>query len=518
MSELRLSVATGEWVVYAPERARRPEDFCREVSEWTHDRPAWKSQCPFCPGHDSRTPGETLCFSDEESGWLVRSFPNRFPAVRPGPRPELRGEELARSLSGVGHHEVVAESPRHNSTLALMSKGHVALVLKAWRQRYRSLWLQPETEHVVIFKNHGHAAGCSLEHPHSQIVALPVTPRQILDRQNVAMHYYHQHGRCVFCDEIKMEVCQGTRLVGETPKFVAFVPYAAFSPFSLWVLPRQHSCSFTLTTDDELDELSGLLRDILGRLYHGLGDPDYNLVVRSSHPETSGARVFHWYVTIVPRLLKSAGFEMGTGMFINTSTPENDADFLRQVRLPPVAAESVDGEAHQRIQMTQQTVELVDSDNRVVGHVPRAMMRRQNLLHRAVKVLLSNSRGEVFVHRRTSTKDLFPGMHDVFVGGVVESGESYLQAACRVLKVEVGVSGAQPEFLCEHFHQGLRSRAWIQIFRLCWDAPLEYNPEHIEWVGWIPQAELVSWTHRLAVVPMGLDCLFAYQDWQKSLA
>ena len=252
MSELRLSVATGEWVVFAPERARRPEDFQRDTTDWTHDRPTWKGQCPFCPGHDAQTQGETLCFSDDESGWLVRSFPNRFPVVSPGPRPVLKGEEMARWLHGVGHHEVVAESPHHNTTLALMPPCHLSLVLKAWRQRYRTFWLQPETEHVVIFKNHGHAAGCSLEHPHSQVVALSVTPRQVLDRQQVANHYYHQHGRCVFCDEMEMELRQGTRILAQSEHFVAFVPYAAFSPFSIWILPRRHSCSYALTTDGEL--------------------------------------------------------------------------------------------------------------------------------------------------------------------------------------------------------------------------------------------------------------------------
>jgi len=518
MSELRLSVATGEWVVFAPERAKRPEDFHREVSEWTHQRPTWKGECPFCPGHDSRTPGETLCFSDETSGWLVRSFPNRFPVVSPGARPELRGEEMARWLQGVGHHEVVAESPVHNTTLALMAPTHLSLVLKAWRQRYRTFWLQPETEHVVIFKNHGLAAGCSLEHPHSQVVALPVTPRQVLDRQQVANHYYHQHGRCVFCDEMEMELRQRTRVLGETKEFVAFIPYAAFSPFSIWILPRRHSCSYALTTDAELEELAVLLRQLLARLYHGLGDPPYNLVVRSSHAEILGGRVFHWYITIVPRLQKSAGFELGTGMFINTSMPENDAQFLRQVELPQDLSDQRTPEARQRIDVSQQTVEVVDLDNRVVDHVSRSSMREQNLLHRAVKILVYNCQGEIFVHRRTSTKDLFPGMHDVFVGGVVESGESYLEAARRVLRTELGIGEASPEFVCSHFHQGARSRAWIHIFRLQWAGPMEFHPDHIEWSAWVPEADLPAWTCRMAIVPMGLDCFFAYQDWLKTKA
>lgn len=511
MSELRFNVATGEWVVFAPERSRRPEDFQREKPKWTHERATWRGQCPFCPGNDGRTPGETLCLRDEDANWMVRSFPNRYPALNPGPRPSMQGPELSRSLQGVGHHEVVAESPVHNTTLALMSIGHIAQVLRAWRQRYRSLWLQPETEHVVIFKNHGQAAGCSLEHPHSQVVAMPVTPYQILQRHEVASRYYNQHGRCVSCAQLEMELDQGQRVVAQSRDFVAFIPYAAFSPFAVWVLPRRHCCSYALTTNSELDDLAELLRNVLGKFYYGLKDPDYNLVVRSSHPEVQGTRVFHWYITLVPRLARLAGFEMGTGMFINPSIPEADADFLVRSSLPePMPEELI--QAEQRVEHSQVTVEIVDLDNQVIDHVPRQQMRQQNLLHRAVKVLICNEKGEVFVHRRTSTKDLFPGMHDLFVGGVVESGESYDEAAARRLAVEVKVTGVQPEFICCHLHQGARSRAWIHIYRIFWDGPMEYDSDNIEWTGWVPLNELDLWVCRTSVVPMGLDCFFAYQD------
>lgn len=513
MSELRLSVATGEWVIFAPERARRPEDFQSDKPDRTHSRATWKGNCPFCPGNEERTPGETLSFGDEQSGWLVRSFPNRFPAVFPGPTPKMQGPEFQRSLQGVGHHEVVAESPRHNQTLGLMTRAEVALVLRAWRRRYRFLWLQPETEHVVIFKNHGHSAGCSLEHPHSQIVALPVIPQQILQRHEVASRYYSQHGRCVFCAQLEMELEQGQRILAQTPKFVAFIPYAAFSPFSVWIIPRKHCCSFAQSSDAELDELALLLRQILGRLYHVLGDPDYNLVVRSSHPEMQGSRVFHWYLTIVPRLSRAAGFELGTGMFINSSTPEVDAEFLMAAPVPEDPPDTP-LPALQRVQQSQRTVAVVDLENHVLSHVPRSVMRRENLLHRAVKILVSNEQGEILVHRRTSTKDLFASMHDLFVGGIVESEESYDEAAVRVLANELGIFDHAPEFVCRHLYLGARSRAWIQIYRLIWGGAMQFHPDHIEWSAWLPESELDAWTSRTAVVPMGLDCLFAYQDWQ----
>lgn len=327
MSELRYSVTTGEWVVFAPERARRPEDFLPPVPSWTHQRPECLATCPFCPGNEERTPGVTLSY-EEEGSWAVRSFPNRFPAVYPGLRPHQEGSEFFRHLGGVGHHEVVAESPFHNTTLALMTADQVGLVLKAWRDRYRALWSLPETEHVVVFKNHGQSAGCSLEHPHSQIVSLPVIPRQILERHEVASRYYVQHNRCVFCAQLESELEDGRRILQETQNFVAFIPYAAFSPFSIWVLPRRHSCCFGQTSEAELSELATILQQLLARLYRRLSNPDYNLVIRSSHPEVQGKRVFHWYLTVVPRLARAAGFELGTGMFINPSTPETDCQFL----------------------------------------------------------------------------------------------------------------------------------------------------------------------------------------------
>lgn len=510
MSELRLNQATGEWVVFAPERARRPEDFQRQNPEWTHQEATWSGHCPFCPGQDARTPGETLCLTDSVGNWQVRAFPNRYPAVSPGARPLPEGEEMSRSLRGVGHHEVIAESPLHNTTLGLMSATRVGLVLRAWRQRYRTFWLQPETEHVVIFKNHGRSAGCSLKHPHSQVVALPVTPLQVLQRLEVSNRYYHQHGRCVFCDELEWELRQEKRIICQSAGFVAYVPYASFSPFSIWVVPRRHHSSFANLSDLELEELATMLQALLARLYHGLGDPDYNLVIRSTHPEIMGARMCHWYLTIVPRLTRMAGFELGTGMFINTSIPESDAEFLRRVALPaePPEAEPL---ADQRVDQPQQTVEIVDKENHTVGHVPRSEMRKKNLLHRAVKILVQNSQGQVFVHRRTSTKDLFPGMHDPFVGGVVESGESYEVAMARVLQSEVGIPSESPMILGNFLHQGARSRAWVQVSRVGWDGPIVCHPDHIEWSSWIPVQEVAAWMHQVAVVPMSLDCFFTFQ-------
>ncbi|HXE71467.1 MAG TPA: galactose-1-phosphate uridylyltransferase [Candidatus Nitrosotenuis sp.] len=331
MPHLRQNVVTREWVVFAPERARRPEDFARSAGERTHQRPVYRAECPFCPGHHEP---ELLRYPAPEGGWQVRGLPNKFPALVPGPRPARVGDFFTRSMEGVGHHEVVVESPRHNTTLALMPPEQVLMVLRAWRERNLALGQLPETDHVVIYKNHGPRAGTSLEHPHSQVVSLPVAPSQVHQRMLVAQQHYDDWGLCLGCQVLEAEVADGRRLVARGRHFTAFVPYAAFSPFFLWIFPHRHLGSFCQTSDEELADLALLLREVLARLYHGLGDPSYNLVLRVPSRHFASLPYLHYYLSVVPRLASVAGFEMGTGMFINTSLPEDDAAYLRGVALP----------------------------------------------------------------------------------------------------------------------------------------------------------------------------------------
>lgn len=329
MSELRYNVATGDWVVIATERARRPDDYIGSGRERTHQRADHSSSCPFCPGSEDHTERESLRYYSPRGGWQVRAFPNRYPALQAGPVAAQHGDSFHRSRSGFGVHEVLVESALHNTTLALQPTDEVAQVVRAWRERSKAVAATPGIEHVVVFKNHGPGAGCSLEHPHSQLVGLPVIPASVRGRTQTALAYYRKHDRCVFCDMIASEWSDPVRVVASNESFVAFVPFAAYSPYSLWLFPRQHSHSFVKLPDAQIEALASLLRDVLGRLYRHLGDPDYNLVVRSGHPPGPGSHFLHWYIAIVPRLVKMAGFELGTGMFINGSSPEKDAERLR---------------------------------------------------------------------------------------------------------------------------------------------------------------------------------------------
>ena len=256
---------------------------------------------------------------------------NKYPALSPEGERIRHMDGIYRSMSGVGVHEVVIEHPRHDMTTALMPVEDVLDVLQAYRQRYADLRKDPRIEAVIIFKTHGEGAGTSLQHPHAQIAATPIVPTQIRRRLDEAIRFFDENGECVFCQTLRQELRARERIVYENESFVAFIPYAALSPFHLWIYPRRHMSAFDSVMNGELAHLARALRTVLAKLYHGLGDPDYNFSVRSIPLRSGQTDYFHWYVAIVPRVTKTAGFEIGSGMYINTSLPEASAEFLRGV-------------------------------------------------------------------------------------------------------------------------------------------------------------------------------------------
>ncbi|OIN98067.1 galactose-1-phosphate uridylyltransferase [Candidatus Desantisbacteria bacterium CG1_02_38_46] len=331
MSELRQNLATKEWVIIATERAKRPEEFKSRKEK--KELPAFNPACPFCPGNESNTPGETLRISDD-GGWKVRSFPNKFAALSKEGERRRKIEGIERWLNGVGIHEVIAETPLHNLTTALLPVENIELILGAYRARYLDILNDPRIELIIIFKNHGEAAGTSLEHPHSQLIATPVVPTQVRNRLEDAMRYFDDTGECVYCKMMAEEIKAKERILIETEHFISFVLYAALSPFHTWILPKRHTSSFGDITDEEIKDMAGILKNVLARFYYGLDDPNFNYVIRSAPTGGGVKEYFHWYLSIVPRLTKTAGFELGSGMFINISMPEDNAKFLREVRIP----------------------------------------------------------------------------------------------------------------------------------------------------------------------------------------
>jgi UDPglucose--hexose-1-phosphate uridylyltransferase len=330
MPELRQNFATKEWVVIATERARRPEEMAKHQQRKA--LAAFVPNCPFCPGNEGLTPPEVLRVPSSSSvPWHVRVVPNKFAALSRDAIPERTFHRSRRSVNGFGVHDVVIETPDHSQVMALMPDSYVAEILRVYKTRYDELSLDPRIAHITIFKNHGSDAGTSLEHPHSQLIATPVISHQVRERFQHALRHFDDYGECMFCQMLEEEVDEQTRIVMVSEHFVALELYASHAPFCTHIYPRRHMASFGDVSAAEINDLSRMLRAMLAKLYQGLQDPDFNFTIRSAPAESVGVKYFHWYVSIIPRLTRVAGFELGSGMFINTVLPEAAAEFLRHV-------------------------------------------------------------------------------------------------------------------------------------------------------------------------------------------
>lgn len=328
MSELRLNLITREWVIIASERAKRPHDF--KQKKLRKNLPQFIESCPFCPGNEDRTPQELMRINGS-TGWKVRVTPNKFPALSPARERKRINEANRHMVTGFGQHEVVIESPLHNTSIAQMHIEDISDIVRTYRTRFDELYNNPGIEHVIVFKNHGEGAGTSLEHPHSQIIATPVTPFLVRNRIEEGIRFFDNTGECLICATLQDELSDGRRIILDTDHFVTFIPYAALSPFHTWIFPKRHCATFSTITDDEIRDFSFHLKTLLGKLYEGLEDPDFNYSINSQNPKECKSEYFHWYLSIVPRVIQTAGFELGSGVYINSAIPEKSAEFLRNI-------------------------------------------------------------------------------------------------------------------------------------------------------------------------------------------
>lgn len=326
-SEIRQNKATKEWVIIAPSRGKRPLDFA-QVKTDRKPEPPHDPECPFCPGNEARLePRLYEARALNSHGWQTRVVPNKYPALTPNNSVQRYAVGPYVALPGYGHHEVVIESPRHDLDLAVMPDEQLQAIIATYHQRYLTLRADPKNTLVLIFRNHGARAGASLKHPHSQVITTGMIPQHFRWREEEAERYYDEWGRCVFCDMLAFEAENRQRVVLETDKYLAFVPFAAEVPFEIWIMPKRHQPDFAHSSETERMELADAMRNILGRLYAKLNDPDYNYVINTYNRPDNEAHV-HWYLRIRPRLVTRAGFEIGTGIRINPSLPEADAALL----------------------------------------------------------------------------------------------------------------------------------------------------------------------------------------------
>ena len=341
MTELRHDPIQRRWVIIATDRGKRPNDFIPDNAAIGSG-----SFCPFCPGHEDKTPPEISALREPGTlpntpGWQVRVIPNKFPALMIEGELDRRGMGVYDRMRGVGAHEVIVEGPEHDLALSDMPVERIAAIMEIYRQRHEDLLLDQRFKYILIFKNHGATAGASLAHGHTQIIATPVTPRTVAVELESSRSHHHIKERCLFCDVIDQEIDEGRRVVYLDDQYIAFAPYASRFPFEITLAPRKHRHRLVDVDPAGITGLARALKDVLMRLKKALKDPPYNFMFHTApNTVTTHKRAhywdslpfdFHWHVEILPRLTKVAGFEWGTGFYINPTSPEEAARFLKEV-------------------------------------------------------------------------------------------------------------------------------------------------------------------------------------------
>ena len=332
MPELRKDPVLGRWIIISKERSKRPTDFIVE------DHKPTGSFCPLCPGNEKTTPSEVLVLGREpglpanSSRWQVRVVPNKFPALVIEGDLEKEGEGLYDRMNGIGAHEVIIDSPNHEDRFTYLPPGQMLLIFQAFRSRILDLGRDDRFQYAMIFKNYGRAAGASLEHPHSQLVALPILPRMVISELEGTLSYYKYKDRCVYCDIIRQEIQQDIRLVCQNDHFITLTPFAPRSPFEMWILPKKHSSSYAAINEESLLALVDIFSESLQRLDLCIPNVPYNFVLHTQPLRSEPLEHYHWHFEIVPKLTSIAGFEWGSGFYINPMPPEDACRYLKEAR------------------------------------------------------------------------------------------------------------------------------------------------------------------------------------------
>lgn len=333
MTELRRDIITGDWVIIAVERAVRPNSTnCPTAVD--NSGQSMVKDCPFCYGNENKTPPEILAYrlpgETGITGWELRLVPNQYAALKPVDDENIKRSGIFESMSGMGNHEVLIESPKHNGSLGSYPLEHTVKIIKVLKDRYRQLKNDSRIKYIQIFKNCGAAAGASQVHPHFQLIATPVVPQKVLRLWSGAGNFYQRKKKCVYCEIIKQEKIIGQRVVVTNKNFTAICPFASRFPGEVWILPVIHQSDFGHLKDEQLGDLAEILKNVIGKLEVAFENPPYNLVLYT-RPKRSGHKDYcHWHIVIMPRITTMAGFELGSGININLMSPELACQTLRK--------------------------------------------------------------------------------------------------------------------------------------------------------------------------------------------
>jgi UDPglucose--hexose-1-phosphate uridylyltransferase len=330
MPELRRDPINHRWVIIATERSKRPNAFSvrRETQGST--------PCPFCPGNEDKTPPEIIAYGPKgrganQPGWWVRAVPNKYPALQLEGDLHRTGEELFDKMDGLGAHEVIVETNDHSKLLEDLEDDKIRDVLWAFRDRIMDLKKDPRFEYILVFKNNGTAAGASIQHAHSQLIATPMVPIRVKQKLRGSEEYYEKRGRNVFADIVRAEKEKNERIVEENDDFVSLMPFASRFPFETWIVPKNLKSHYEAMSNGEYLSLGKILKSVLQRMDKVLDFPAYNFLIHNAPLKSAPLDYFTWHIEIIPKLVQTAGFEWGTGFYINPVSPEEASKHLRNI-------------------------------------------------------------------------------------------------------------------------------------------------------------------------------------------
>lgn len=351
MSELRRDPLIGRWVIISTDRSKRPVDFIASQEDFS------ENDCPFCEGKESHTPSEILAVRDpgtsaNQPGWKVRVFSSINPVLRVEGQVKRRGKGMYDVMDGIGAHEVIVETPHHVANTADLPVENIHAALQTAITRMNDLERDSRFRYVLWFKNYGSVSGAGrIRHSRSQLIATPVTPLRVKEELASCRKYFEDKERCLVCDLLSQEQQTRVRVVVDSTHMVALCAFAARFPFELWIAPKRHSCDFSRMTPEELTDLAFVYKQVLSRLKTVLDDPPYNALLhtapfRRPHSKTGHWKTieddYHWHIELIPRLTRVAGFEKGSGFYINPTLPEDSARYLREaiIEAAPVKTET----------------------------------------------------------------------------------------------------------------------------------------------------------------------------------
>jgi len=332
MPELRRDPIVGRWVIVDTDHPNKPEDF-------DYEKYIPKGGvCPFCYGNEPMTPPEVDSFRNpgtaaNTSGWQVRVVPNKFPALKIEGDLNRRGLGIYDMSNGIGAHEVLIESPYHAKDICDLLNPEVEAVINMLCRRLSDLKKDSRFKYVMVFRNYGPAAGASLEHPHTQIVALPMVPKNVAEEIKGAKDYFDYRERCIFCDIVRQEAQAKERVLIENEHFISFCPFVSRFPFELWIMPKRHSGYFCNMWQEEIPALASVLKDTIARVKKVFTNISYNYIIHTSPINGDGeVEYYHWHIEFMPKLMRVAGFEWGTGFYIDPTSPELAAGYLKALK------------------------------------------------------------------------------------------------------------------------------------------------------------------------------------------